>query len=69
MHQKCNFFLVFWNGQNLAKKAVFWIILTGFLSMPSYDLWGTSQDFCKWKTSLKYIPGKFHQYTICGCQV
>ena len=35
----------------------------------STALWVTPQDFAKWKTLIRYICGKFHQYNICGCKV
>ena len=43
------------NGQNWAKKLIFWLILRGFLFTLSYTLWVTSQDFANWKTLLRYI--------------
>ena len=45
------------NGQNWAKKLIFWLILRGFLFTLSYTLWVTSQDFANWKTLLRYIFG------------
>ena len=52
-------FEVLRNAWNLTKKLVFWLILRGFLFMPSeifvYTLWVTLKDFAKWKTLLWYI--------------
>ena len=63
------FFEVLRNGQNWAKKLIFLLILKVFLFTPSYTLWDTPQDFANWKTFLRYICGKLHQYSICGCEL
>ena len=65
-------FLLKYYDWNWTKKLVFWLILRGFLFMPSDTLWVTPQDFARWKTLLRYIihiRGKFHQFSICGCEV
>ena len=51
------------------KNSFFWLILRGFLFISFYTIWVTSQDFGKWKTLLTFLLGKFHQYSICGCEV
>ena len=59
------------NGENCAKKLIFWVILWVFLCTPSSTLWITLQDFAKWKTFLIYIYicDKFHHYRICGSEI
>ena len=52
-----HFFEVLRNGRNGAKKL--------FLLTPSYTLW----DFANWKTLLRHTCGKFHLYSICGCEI
>ena len=55
------FFEVFRNGLNWAKKLIFWIILHPMKHTPR---------FCQMKNFIKiYICGKFHQYSICGCEM
>ena len=47
----------------------FWLILWVFLFMPSYTL-SYAPRFCQMKDLIKiYICGKFHHYSICGCDV
>ena len=48
---------------------IFSLILGVFLFTPSNTLWDTLQDFANWKTLLKCICGKFHQYSICRCEI
>ena len=58
-------------GQNLAKKLMFLLILRDFYLCP-LDLYPTSYatNFFQIKGLINiYIYRKFHQYSICGCEV
>ena len=58
-------------GQNLAKKLMFLLILRDFY-LCSLDLYPTSYatNFFQIKDLINiYIYRKFHQYSICGCEV
>ena len=55
------FFEVFRNGPNWAKKLIFLLILHTMRDPPR---------ICQMKDLIKiYICGKFHQYSICGCEI
>ena len=56
--------------KNSAKKLNFWLIFGSFSITPSYALSVTPQFLCQIKGLMKmYNRGKFHLYSICGCQV
>ena len=56
--------------KNSAEKLNFWLIFGSFLIPPSYALLVTPQFFRQIKGLMKmYNPGKFHFYSISGCQV
>ena len=55
------FFEVFRNSPNWAKKLIFLFILHTMRDSPR---------ICQIKDLIKiYICGKFHQYSICGCEI
>ena len=63
------FFEILRNCRNWAKKLIWLLILRVFLFIPLYTLWDTPQELANWKTLLRCICGKFHQYSICGCEI
>ena len=56
-------------GQNWAKKLIFcsfWVFFVYALMHPM----GYAPRFCQMEDLIKiYVCGKFHQYSICGCEV
>ena len=68
MHQIFSSFLkdILRNGQNWAKKLIFWLNLRVFLFTP-YEI---HSKILPIKSLIKiYICVKFHQYSICGCEI
>ena len=58
------------NSQKFSQKLNFWLIFWSFSITPSYALLVTPQFLCQIKGLMKmYNRGKFHLYSICGCQV
>ena len=50
---------------------IFWLILLAFLFTLSYTLsMNYAPKFCQMKDLIKIcICGKFHQYSICSCEI
>ena len=75
---KCNlihqimegFYNILKNGQNWAKKPIFWVIFRGFSLTPSNALRVAPQILRQIKGLIKiHNRGKFHLYSVCGSQV
>ena len=57
------------NDQNWGMKLIFWLVLGGFFYALLHPM-SYVPRFCQMKYIVKiYICGKFHQYSICGCEV